>query len=393
MYILGEIIPQFLSTLFVFCSIIVISQMIRLSEFLLAFGLSVENIVLPIVFIVTPLLTFAIPISYLFALMMSFSRLSSDGEYTAMLASGLGLKQIIKPVAFFTLILLCVSVYAGTYLESWGRQEYLNFTFKKTQTELDNLIRSKMQSGVFVEDFLGYTFFAEKVGPQKENYKNVFISPKNDGGADTVAAVTAPRGVIKGSVEEESLKMTLFDGTSYSLRKDGQKTSIASFSKMDIDILRLFRQQIFGSETQANDYRSYSTRELYEYLKSMEQSGEVTTSEYFKPHFLFHSRVSKGFTVVVFAFFGLTLGISDQRKGKSSAYSLAVAAVLLSYVFTTSFKGVAESGEIDAATAAWMPIAVQFLLGLFLVYQKNRLPPSEAVLAPRNLPLIGRVFH
>lgn len=389
-YIFKEVLQQFLSTLLIFCAVIVISQMIRVSDFLLAFGLSFENIVLPIVFIVTPFLTFTIPISLLFALMLSFSRLSADGEYTAMLACGMGLKRILSPVAVLTVILLAASVYSGAFLESWGRREYLEFRFKKTQTELDNLIRSKMQSKVFVEDFLGYTFYADEVGPKKENYKNVFISPKNVTAGKGMSAISAPRAVIKGSVEEESLKMTLFNGVSYSSTLKGEKTTVSTFEKLDVDILRLFKQQIFGSDTQGQDFRSFSTAQLYQYLKGLEQIGEVEGKKYFKPKYLFHTRISSGFNAIVFAFFGIVLGITDQRRGKGMAYTYAVGTVILSYVFVTSFKGSAETGELNAALAAWFPLVVQMLFGLFLLYQKNRLPPSEAVLAPSNIPLLNR---
>ena len=367
--------------------------MIRLSEFLLAFGLSFENIVLPIVFIVTPFLTYTIPISFLFGLMLAFSRLSSDGEYVGLLASGYGLRKILFPVLCLTAVVLSFSVYCGTYLESWGRKEYLAFTYKKTQTELDNLIRSKMQSKVFLEDFLGYTFYADEVGPNKEKYKNVFISPQSSSQSSKVGAITAPRATIKGSVEEESLTMSLYDGTSYSYDSDEKQTSVSNFSKLDVDILRLFRQQIFGSETRGEDYRSLSTTELYSYLEAMKDSGEINSKKYYKPSYLFHVRISSGFFALVFAMFGLALGIADPRRGKGRAYTYAIATVIGSYIFTSSFKGMAESGQVNTAIAAWLPLGIQFLLGVFFLYQKNRLPPSESVLAPRNLPLLGKLVR
>jgi len=365
--------------------------MIRLSEFLLAFGLSFENLVLPIIFIVTPFLTFTIPISLMFALMLSFMRLSSDGEYAAMLASGMGLKRILYPVGVVTFVLLLSAIYSGTYLESWGRREYLAFTFKKTQNELDNLIRSKMQSGVFLEDFLGYTFFAEKIDPEKENYNNVFISPKKHSSGSGISAVTAPRALIKGSVEEESLKMTLFNGISYAVDKNNVSTSISTFDRLDVDLLRLFREQIFGNQNQGEDYRSFSTPQLYNYLNSLEEIGDTDSKKYYKPAFLFHTRIASGFGTIIFAIFGLVLGITDPRRGKAAAYIFAIFTVIASYVFTTSFKGVAEAGQVSAAFAVWFPFAVQLFFGFFLLYQKNRLPPSEAVLAPRNLPFLKKL--
>ena len=50
------------------------------------------------------------------------------------------------------------------------------------------------------------------------------------------------------------------------------------------------------------------------------------------------------------------------------------------------FKFAAEKGQISAPLAAWLPNAILFLFGTFLVYQKNRLPPSESALDPRYIP-------
>ena len=53
-YLFGEIVPQFISTVVIFSSVLIISQLIRLTELLVAIGLSFENIVLPIVFVAVP---------------------------------------------------------------------------------------------------------------------------------------------------------------------------------------------------------------------------------------------------------------------------------------------------------------------------------------------------
>lgn len=367
--------------------------MIRLSEILIAFGISFENVVMPIVFITVPFLTYTIPISFMFALMLSFTRLNADGEFTAILAAGQSLLKTLRPVFVLTCVLLVAAVYTGTFLESWGRREYLEFKFRKTQTELDNFIRSKMQPGVFVENFLGYTFYAETIGPNKENYEKIFITPTKVESASRQASIVAPRGKIEGSVEEESLKMTLYDGKSFTLDREGKETKISQFSEMKIDILKLFRQQIFGSESRSEDYRSLSIVGLYHYLEDLKSKGEVSSTKYYKPHYLFHQRIALGFAVFYFGFFGVVLGISDVRRGKGKAYTFAIFTVISSYVFTTSLKGLGQSGELHAAVASWGPVLLQIMFGAFLLYQKNRLPPSESVLAPSNLPIIRKLLE
>jgi hypothetical protein len=50
-----------------------------------------------------------------------------------------------------------------------------------------------------------------------------------------------------------------------------------------------------------------------------------------------------------------------------------------------AFKWFAEKGAISAPVAAWLPNAALLLFGWFLMYQKNRLPPSESPLDPQHI--------
>lgn len=369
---------------------VVISQMIRLSEFLLAFGISFENIFLPITFIVIPFLTFTIPVAFMFAVMLSFSRMSMDGEYTAMLASGMGMKKILRPVAGLTLILVFICAYCANHLESWGRSEYLAYTFQKTQNELDNIIRTKMQPGVFVEDFLGYTFYAEKVDSKKENFGNVVICPNKTTQPDKISVVSAPRASIKGSMEKGSLTMTLFEGTSINMNSSSQETSVSKFDRLEFDILRIFREQLFGTKDQSEDYRSLATPKLYSYLKTLEDSKETNSRRYLKPLYLFHYRIASCLSPVIFGIFGILLGISDQRRPKGRGYAYAILSVVFTFIFVNSMRGPAANGLIPAEFAAWFPNTSLLIFGIFLLYRRNKLPPSEPALSLKNLPLIGR---
>jgi hypothetical protein len=75
-----EIMPQFVTVFCVMSAVIVISQLVRLSEILVTFGLSVENLLLPFLFILMPFISIIVPISIMFAILLAFSRLSADGE-------------------------------------------------------------------------------------------------------------------------------------------------------------------------------------------------------------------------------------------------------------------------------------------------------------------------
>jgi lipopolysaccharide export system permease protein len=382
-YIVKEVVPQFFSALVILSTILVVSQLVRLSEALVAFGVSLENILLPFLYIIVPFLSFNIPISYLAAVMLAFSRFSNDGEYAAMLASGFSLKRAAKPVFIIAIILYVIACFCAVYGEAWGRKELVSFYFRKTQTEVDNLVKHRLQEGVFSEDFMGYMLYAEKISSDRSRFGNLMIAPT--AGSKERFTILAPTGGISGSVSEGRLNLLLEKGVLHSSGREHGEQSVLTFDQMEIDLLSMFRERILGGDEVKDDYRSYPPMKLYQYVRSIEKDPEVPRSIYYKARFLLHQRIATPFIVVIFACFGMVLGVTDPRSGKNKAYAGAIVGIIGGYVVLMAFKWFAEKGSISAPAAAWLPNAALLLFGWFLMYQKNRLPPSESPLDPQHI--------
>lgn len=375
-------------SLCILSSVIVVSQLIRLSEVLVTFGLTLENILLPFLFIMLPFLAFTIPIAFMFAVLLAFSRFSADGEFTAMLASGYSLKRAVLPVLLIGSVLYGIAAACAMYFEPWGRRETVDFYHRKTQTELDNIIRVKLKSGVFLDDFLGYVLYAESISPDRSHFENVMLAPGRHN-VEQNFTLMAPSGAISGSVQEGDLRMAFDYGVLLSGNPGQGETTLIKFKRAELDLLRIFQEQIFGPDSASDDYRSFGPAELWQYLGQMKESKKIDPAirgEYYKARFLFHQRLGLPFACISFALFAMVLGIQDERKGKSFGYVGTILTIVVGYVFMMSFKFLAENGTVSAPLAAWLPNLILAAFGAFLVYQKNRLPPSEPTLDPHYIP-------
>lgn len=367
-------------------AIIVVSQLVRLSEILVTFGLSLENLLLPFLFILMPFISITVPIAVLFAVLLGFSRLSADGEYSAMLASGYSLKRAIVPVLFIASGAYAIALTSSVYFEAWGRRETLKFYHRKAQTELDNMIKYRMKEGVFIDDFLGYVLYAESISQDRSRFENVMLAPGKDSQKEHFTLL-APAAAINGSVEAGDLRMSFDYGIIYTAEPGSDDVSITKFKKLDLDLLRIFREQIFGPEGEEDDFRNYGPIELYRFVnKQSEAKDDKGRETYLKARSLFHQRISVPFACFTFALFAMVLGIQDERRGKSYAFVNACIAIMLGYVLIMSSKYLAEKGMLSAPIGAWAPHVVMLLFAIFLVYQKNRLPPSESLFELRHLP-------
>lgn len=393
LYFFKEIIPQFFTSLCVLSAVIVVSQLIRLAEVLVTFGITLENVLLPFLFIMVPFLAFTIPIAFMFAVLLSFGRLSADGEYAAMLASGYSLKKASFPVLIIAGFLYLVAVCCALYFEPWGRRETVDFYHRKTQTELDNMLRVQMKGGVFLDNFLGYVLYAEQISPDRSRFDNVLLAPGARMG-DQNFSLLAPSASITGSVESGDLKMAFDYGVIYSASDKSNNVSVVKFKRAELDLLRIFKEQIFGADSTKDDYRSFGPRELWNYIDEIKDSKQPGMRDtYWKARFLFHQRFGMPFAVMAFALYGMVLGINDDRRGRSFGYVGAILTIIVGYVIMMSCKWMAEKGEMSAPLAAWLPNIVLGLFGIFLVYQRNRLPPSENVLDPRYIPYLNRLMR
>ena len=369
-------------------AIIVVSQLARLSELLITFGLTLENIFLPFLYLMVPFISQTIPIAFLFAVFLTFGRLSADGEYPALLASGFSLRRAAAPVMLVAGILYVASSLSALNLEAFGRREFVQFLYRKTQTELDNLIRNKLQSGVFLDNFLGYVLYAEKVSEDRSHLDNVLLAPssrKNDN-----FTMVAPSGQIQGSVEQGNLLLTLDYGIAVSSKAETTRSSVLKFKRAEIDLLRIFREQILDDEGADDDFRSYGPVALWNYVGKLKANPDRNESVYKRARYLLHQRIGMSFIVISFALYGMVLGVSDPRRGKGMAYIGAILVIIGSFMVVTGMQKVAEQGILTAPWAVWTGNLLIFAFGLFLVYQKNRLPPSEGTLDFANLPLVGR---
>lgn len=384
-------IPQFITVFCILSAVVVISQLTNLSGILVTFGLSVENVLLPFLFILMPFLSMIIPIALLFAVLLGFSRLSADGEYSAMMAAGYSLKRAMIPVLFVAAAAYAMAVMSSVYFESWGRREALNFFHRKAQTELDNMIKYRLKEGVFQDDFLGYVLYAEKISSDRTHLENVMLAPGRESQKEHFTLL-APAATIDGSVEGGDLRMTFTYGIIYTAQPTSSEVSIMKFKKLDLDLLRIFRDQIFGPDNEDDDYRNFGPVDLWNYIQKMQHGTEQRDHEnYLKARFLFHQRFGMPFACFSFALLAMVFGIQDERRGKSYAYLLSSLVIVIGYILIMGFKYLSEKGELAAPLGAWLPQIIMVLFAAFLVYQRNRLPPSESVFDLKHIPLIRRL--
>ena len=190
-YIAKEILTKFATAFVVVNTVVFISQLLRLSEMLFRLGLSLENILLPVLFEVVSTAPVTIPTTLLFATMLALERLNRSGELTALLAAGYSLLRVLRTVLAVAGLFYLLTLVAALYLDPWGRQELLDFSRRKAYAQVAN-IRQHLRAGVFLRDIPGYVLHVQRVSAGGERYHNVMLAPREEPHHDFV--ITRPHG-------------------------------------------------------------------------------------------------------------------------------------------------------------------------------------------------------
>ena len=96
-YIVNEIWPAFLASLFVSVFIIVATRMLSIMELIVNRGVNAGHVGRMLVYLIPDIVMFALPAVSLMAVVVAFLRLSADSEIISLKSCGISLYQMLPP--------------------------------------------------------------------------------------------------------------------------------------------------------------------------------------------------------------------------------------------------------------------------------------------------------
>lgn len=189
-YIFFEMLPGFILGLVVFISIILMFQVLRLTEFALIHGVDLKTIAEIIAYICISMLPALFPMSLLFAVILTYGRLSSDSEVVAMKASGLHMGMILSPAVVLSVLVGILSAQTSFEIAPWGNRQFEVLYSRLGSSKAAVAIKE----GTFSEGFFDLVVYANKVDSDKGLLENVFIYDERD--SDAPLTIIAKHGAI-----------------------------------------------------------------------------------------------------------------------------------------------------------------------------------------------------
>ena len=359
-YIAKEIVSQFVTVFVVVNTVVFISQLLRLSEMLFRLGISLENILLPVLFEVVSTAPVTIPTALLFATMLALERLNRSGELTALLAAGYSLFRVLCVVLGVASLFYVLTLTAALYLDPWGRQELVSFSQRKAYEKVAN-IHQQLRAGVFLRDIPGYVLHVQRVSAEGERYHHVMLAPREAPPNDFV--ITARTAQLVGTVDAGDLHLVFERGVLHTA------DTVLQFKSWHLDLVRIVHQHLLGRKI------GFDARRLYPL--ALWQHLQESTAPSVHTQLLWQRRLGRPLLVLAFAVFGMLLGIRHLRRGRNLALLYTVLTVFACFSLGSACEFIAHRGLLSPALAIWLPHVLLIGGALWLALRKNNRPYGE----------------
>jgi lipopolysaccharide export system permease protein len=205
-YVLREHLFPFLIGFSVVIFLLTLDFMFDLVDLAIGKGVGADVVLELFVLSLGYMVALAFPCAVLIACLATFGRLSQDNEISAMRANGVNLVRIIGAPLF------AAAVLAGLLVL------FNNLVLPESNHALANLMAdvgrkrptAQIREGVFIDDFVGYNIFVEKVNDRTNEIRGVKIYQLNTNARPTT--ILADWGVIHSSPDGRVMSLELHDG-------------------------------------------------------------------------------------------------------------------------------------------------------------------------------------
>jgi LPS export ABC transporter permease LptG/LPS export ABC transporter permease LptF len=348
-YIVREVLLPFLISLSIFTFILVIPFLIQYAEDFIAKGVPVAVVFRVMATLLPQALALAIPSALLVGLLVAFGRLSSDREFVAMQACGIGLVRLLRPVTLVALAGWAATSYVMLVALPDANQTFREITFGIVASRAEGEIKPR----VFFDSFPNLVIYARDV-PASGGWNDVFIADSRPG--QPPAVYLARHGRVALDRDTRTVQLVLEEGTRHST-EGGSKYEVASFARA---VVSVDPETVFPRRGPQKEENEMTVAELRTRAAELERQGISTHNQFMAIHRKFAFPVA----CLVFGLIGLALGATNRRDGKLGTFVYGLGVIFVYYVPLYLGPALAKGQLLSPWAAVWLP---NILLGLAAV--------------------------
>ena len=352
-YVLKETAGPFFIALLAFVFILLIGNLIQASDKIITKGTNIIEILKFFACKIPYLLRYALPMSLLTAILLTFGRLSSDNEIIAMRASGFSLYRIIFPLIAIGLILSLLSVILNDKVIPKS-----HFASRKILTRIAvKTPLSVIEEGTFIR-FKNHILFVDRV--KKNKLEGIKVFQTQEGKIPRITV--AKEGRFIPVKDKDFIKLELKDGNLSEPKEENPN----EFYQLEFETyyikLNLRKGQAKTIQKKPKDMTIGEVKKEIKNLQRFNIDPINLITE-------IHKRISLSFANLAFLLIGLPLAIKTKKSSKSAGFGLSLVIIITYYVLLAGGSALAVKHIVSPALGAWLPNIITISLGAYLTYK------------------------
>jgi len=348
-YMFKEILFPFLLLLVILTFVLLMGRILQLMDLMINKGIGLMTIAHLILFLMPSFFTITIPVSLLIAVLTGMGRLSRDSEIAAMKSAGVGIYQLMPPVAALSIITFVITALMAVFFSPLGNSATRLLLFDIVTQKAGIGIKEK----VFNDDFPGIVLYANAIPIDGKHMEGIFISDNRI--ASDPITIVAKRGYLVTNPESSELFLHLEEGSTHTAGPALETYKKMDFSSYDIS-LNLSRTHPETKHIEQKDSKEMTLQELLRGVDSPETGGRQQR-EY---RIELHKKITLPLSCIVFGLLALPLSLVRHRTAKSWGFVLGLAIAVIYYVIQLLGQALGETGKIPPFIGMWAPL---FILG------------------------------
>ncbi|WP_315874801.1 LptF/LptG family permease [Thermocoleostomius sinensis] len=312
-------------------------------------------------------IVYSFPTSTLMANLMTYSRLSSDSELTALKSCGVSVYRMVLPA-----LVLCTLVTGLTFVFNESIVPASNF---RATTTLSEALKS--DEPLFQERNILYQEFRnveDEDGDREEVLSRLFYAKEFNGqqmlgltildfsqnGLDQIVSAR--------SAEWNSDQKTwdFSDGTIYVVSADGSFRNIVTFEQQQLQLPRA----PLDLASRKRDYDEMNIAESLDYLETLRQSGSESKIQ--KLRVRIQQKLALPFVCISFGLVGAALGTRLNRTGRATGFAISLLMVFGYYLLTILSGAFAQVGYIPPVLGGWLPNIFGLIIAIWLLIKSSQ---------------------
>ena len=355
---LKELVPSLLFGVAAFTSLFFAGGYLSKLTSLMVQGVSLPVVARLFLLYLPGVIVLTLPMSVLLAVLLAFSRLSSDSEMIALWAGGVGLWRLMKPVALVAVLVTLLSYGINEWAAPQAHRASQDLTAKalgEASVVQKPFIISDQQDG----RYNSVVFVNGGMNPKTKELRRVTVfSGFTESGPQ--AYFVAQRARWEGGDN-----WRLFNGTMYSFGGHGvTRNTFAEWATQPIAISRTPGEIV----EEQRDTDDLTFRQLAHRIQRVRKAGEDTNDLEVD----LYNKIAVPIASLVFALIAAPLGLRPHRGGSAVGFGLSIGLIFAYWMVWQYTSAIARSGQSSPMVGSFLADILFLAVGFALLRRAAR---------------------